>query len=1446
MSLQPALPSSGRSRLALAAALLVVMALAAGGALLWRPLTALAHHNDYSADGTCAGWTATGKYVGGDTEVLIVLENVVVGGNPYDSSWKSAVTFTKIPSYGGEDIAGKPFQSSPPQTGATLWYWKGKSNGFTIFARNGSWSAGIFGGRILLYRDDKTDGDWDLWDSDDIKAPGKPSKCEFKVCKIVDDNYDGDTDGGTFPFEITINGQPQSFNLTDNSEGRSSKDCKTFKVDPGSTATVTELTGRPPGWLGDASGYPKYQIGSGSPQSGSTASLSFSGNDTTITVTFRNKEHPSRTLTVCKEVEPDGFDPNNESWAFTFTVSWDNTQVQLSVTDTEGGSSTCSQQIEVPRDVDVTVAENGRPANWDGDASGYPKWQIERGASGTGGTADVPSNKNKITFTNKEATIATCADLGYELLVKFEWNGGWSPEGGNSMGVSLSGNAQSGTWSSSTWPITALIIKGGQNIVPHTGAPYIAENGMSGAYDNQGLVGPKGQSQDISNIQFCYAGKRTVRVIKVIEGTSFPQAPFSFGGDVGSQDWTVTFNTASDGASQSTDLQVPTTALVVTEDDPGPSWSLAGFAVLSGLQGSCANAGYSGTSATVPAGNQNYTVCVKNTPATRTVEICKIVEDNDDGNNDSGDFKFELIVGETQSETVTIPATEGGTGEHCATRSVPADASVEVIELSDRPGKWTTDASGYPMYKIGHGDWSEGSKANLGTSGTKVTFKNKDSRSQTVTFIKVICPTYGDVPANANPTTYDQTGGHAGELNTTYQTGKTNPSTDIPQNCQRAPGWSFDLWQTGSSNDGNPIGVNKIRTVGPTDGNGEVTVQLTPDEIDEVLSGDGLWVSEVTQSGFGFAALRCYDDILHGDNLEYIKLSSVPTEGVYCIAYNVELKGTLIVKKVVTNVEDDDTKFDVTVTPSGGGASQTGTIVETDADGTPFRVEAGTYTVTEDVPSGYNFLGWRLAGEQGECPAGNPQNADAEVQVPAGDTAVVCLYNEKHGTVTVEKTNDTNGTATPGGSFTWTITVTVSDGPLGQDVVVSDPLPNGSLTYGTITPATEFTSCDLTPPDISCTLQAGTPAGSYTITIPVTVAESFGACRNFENIAVLTAGQSELGRASDTVAVQCVAGSGTIIVKKVVPGAGIDTTTFTAVISPVPGGTTFSEAMPAVVTGLNAGAYTVTEQLPAGWQFIGHAVLQGEGGCPGSPASNLMTANVTVSVDQPIWTVCFYNEPREEPQTGNIYIRKVVVDQSNQVVSDPATFFADIAGFALDRPFSQVSAHVASGVPYGTYTVSEDPKAGYTYVGFRVLPGNRSCQASVAGVAGGNASVTLSAEQPDWTVCFYNRTEVRETPTPPPTPRTPVVPKTPTPSPTPTETPTPTPTQVVESPTPTPTETVAGEATPGPSPTATPRVGGFGSGTAAPSGGAFSALALLGLAVMTAGAAIFVLGRRKA
>lgn len=166
------------------------------------------------------------------------------------------------------------------------------------------------------------------------------------------------------------------------------------------------------------------------------------------------------------------------------------------------------------------------------------------------------------------------------------------------------------------------------------------------------------------------------------------------------------------------------------------------------------------------------------------------------------------------------------------------------------------------------------------------------SPGQTVqlTLIKVICPSYSVVPANQNPTIHDQTGGHASQLDTSYQTVLVNPTTDIPKVCMPADGWQFQLYNSDAAS----TAVGSPLTTG-TDGSGTGSVTITLDASELALaqtdgSPMGLWVAEIEQPSVAtFGALRCYTDILHGDNIENVLNLGTTDQHVYCIAYNVAI-----------------------------------------------------------------------------------------------------------------------------------------------------------------------------------------------------------------------------------------------------------------------------------------------------------------------------------------------------------------------------------------------------------------------------------------------------------------------------------------------------------------------------------------------------------------------------
>ncbi|HEX7495366.1 MAG TPA: hypothetical protein VF349_01915 [Candidatus Limnocylindrales bacterium] len=160
----------------------------------------------------------------------------------------------------------------------------------------------------------------------------------------------------------------------------------------------------------------------------------------------------------------------------------------------------------------------------------------------------------------------------------------------------------------------------------------------------------------------------------------------------------------------------------------------------------------------------------------------------------------------------------------------------------------------------------------------------------TVTYHKVICARYTDVPANRVPSnvddTVDQYGHHWQELDASRQATASTPS-DIPAACHTASDWSFQFL--------NRQGGDVIDTY-TTGQDGTKTIILSDTLTDLARSSGGLWVREITQPAAGFGALRCYKDVLNGDNLDYIYNVPADTTQVYCIAYNVAGPGITLTK----------------------------------------------------------------------------------------------------------------------------------------------------------------------------------------------------------------------------------------------------------------------------------------------------------------------------------------------------------------------------------------------------------------------------------------------------------------------------------------------------------------------------------------------------------------------
>lgn len=207
----------------------------------------------------------------------------------------------------------------------------------------------------------------------------------------------------------------------------------------------------------------------------------------------------------------------------------------------------------------------------------------------------------------------------------------------------------------------------------------------------------------------------------------------------------------------------------------------------------------------------------------------------------------------------------------------------------------------------------------------------------------------------------------------------------------------------------------------------------------------------------------------------------------------------------------------------------------------------------------------------------NPSNNDSSVTTP-----VVSV-------VTNKTSNIGTGTAVQaGGHIIYTVTATVSGGPLTNALVLTDTLSAG-LTFDAITSAGAYT-CSGTNP-IVCTLPAGSAAGTYPVSYSVTVnANATGSVSN-----TVVPNEGTCGTCSTTNPIV-----GVNTVKSSDVGTG----------TPVQAGQTITYTLTSTVTG---GALTtplvLTDTLSAGLTF-GTIVSAGSFSCSGTnPVTCTLPAN---------------------------------------------------------------------------------------------------------------------------------------------------------------------------------------------------------------------------------------------
>ena len=723
-----------------------------------------------------------------------------------------------------------------------------------------------------------------------------------------------------------------------------------------------------------------------------------------------------------------------------------------------------------------------------------------------------------------------------------------------------------------------------------------------------------------------------------------------------------------------------------------------------------------------------------------------------------------------------------------------------------------------------------GENADTGDNGDETVSINCAS----VVATKIVCPNESYFPDAADGSGNDGVGDPI-----TANTAANFLTANEP--CSEVS-WTFEYgWN--ATNPGNNVGDSGMANFSGTLNNVPIqdgkTLWIREQKLDNYIDFHGVGTNTPQFS----AEMYCSADVLNYDNWERIESTSgqsdvLPGETYYCVAFNTEARGEIHNVKIVTNVDGDTTEFTAAITGTenftSSPFSEAGTGYSTD------KASPGFYMATENEQPGYRHVDTYVGVWDGGpiCERDREEVSvntivDLGYQLVAGGHLVFCHVNEAVGEVVLIK-NETHQSAGP---EDWDFLSAILSNPSLQTAAnPQSELRSGQETFLNV-PIGSYTISETQGSDIC---QSGDSSSDY----QTQALAAIGSIPNPDPVAdVIGNGnlQFEVKPGQKTYIVFENQGCGTvlsaanIIVRKwedvdadfsgesllsgwtiTITGTGGAAAGFGPVSQDTIGGV-------ANFPGVPDGTYTIQETPKVTHSVVGSVYTVGV--APADPtsgdnqAAGASRAGLSVALDETL-KVDFFNQPK-----GKITVVKVETDNVGG-----GNFIWDFAldGCGIHKELSIVGSGSGSFqnlLPCANYLVTE---TNANSNGFFSTP-----------IGGQGVNLGPGGEE---TVTFSNVRNPDSTPPPPTTTVTP-----PTDTPTVPTTPTdPTDTPVDPTDTPTPESTVAGEKTPGPGNLATPIAPDSGTGIAAGAGGASVLLALLGLAVLTAGAGLMALGRKRA
>ena len=489
-------------------------------------------------------------------------------------------------------------------------------------------------------------------------------------------------------------------------------------------------------------------------------------------------------------------------------------------------------------------------------------------------------------------------------------------------------------------------------------------------------------------------GERIIRVCKVVEdnGDLFVDGgefDFSVDSETTQDNFGTPAITAEEnGGAVCQNVSVPEDADVVVSETGAPQgWSqVSGFPTWA-IQGGASGSG--STASTIPAGTATVTVTFTNkTVPMREIEVCKIVEDNQDSlPGQGGDWDFEIVgidLGTVGSVT-DLTATEGG-GEACETVTVTATVDLQVSEIGTPIG-WT-DESGYPQWEIVDDSSGSGHTSGViaaGVEPAKVVFTNKTPEVPTRT-IKIIKLASGFIPDGALPETF--TGSIEEQVQLIDVELILDPNVVLAAQSASIP-WQITIGVDEGMDMTDPIEVSE-------------TAQFVYEDDFGPNWSTGYLLLNVGQTECPTDPIAYFNDTTPG-----VDVPAGSDDRVVCVM-NVYHPAFVFVHKVVIGDPNDETVFEASI---DGGDPFLFNPANQNTQG--HGVTPGEdHTVEEvNIPEGYAPVGYAVipfVQELPECPAQpDGDGVSALVNLEPDTAALVCFYNEKAtGTITIVKDAD--------------------------------------------------------------------------------------------------------------------------------------------------------------------------------------------------------------------------------------------------------------------------------------------------------------------------------------------------------------------------------------------------------------------------------------------------------